>query len=956
MQSEEKLKKLFGVLPYKTLVKEIKDFSIFHLDSEGLILSWNQGAQQIFGYAEDEIINRHFSLLYTDEDRQKNIPELELKKAARDGRAEDMRWHLRKDDSLFYASGVTTALTDENGKAFGYAKIARDTTARKHMEEALEKSNRRVVNILESITDAFFTLDNEWRFNYLNKQAESLLQRSSEELLGKNIWEEFPEAVDSAFYKQYHKAVAERVTVSFYDYYPPLDTWVEVRAYPSREGLSVYLQNINERKQADELLLEQSRLANLNGDIGKALIQDDKLQNILSDCAEALVRHLDTAFARIWTLDKNENILKLQASAGMYTHLDGEHSRIPVGKYKIGLIAEERVPHLTNEVQTDSRISDKDWAKRERIESFAGYPLIVEDRLVGVMCVFARHQLTDITVEAMASISNGIANGIERKQAEEAFRESEERYRTVAETASDAILSIDEKSTILFINRAATRIFGYEVEEMIGQSLTMLMPEYLRHVHKAGLNRYVETGKRHLDWQHVEVPGLHRDGFEFPLELSFGELIKNNKHVFIGIARDISDRREVEAEREQLLESEQAARVQAEEANQLKDEFLATLSHELRTPLNAILGWSQMLQSRDMSKDDFTKALKTIERNARAQNQLIDDLLDVSRIITGKLRLDVRAVDLTDVVTAAVEAARPAAELKSIRLQTLVDPQAAPISGDADRLQQIVWNLLSNAVKFTPKGGRVQVRVERVNSHVEIVVSDTGHGIEPEFLAHVFDRFRQSDGSSSRRHGGLGLGLAIARQLVELHGGTVSVVSAGEGQGATFTVSLPLLPVRSEPASDEPRVHPAAQSAAPDGCPPELAGLRVLVVDDEADSRELLNAVLSSCGAEITAASSAAEAFELVKGGQFNVIVSDIGMPDEDGYALIKKIRELPHESGGGIPAVALTAYARAEDRIQALRANFQMHISKPVEPSELVVVVANLAGRTDNPQQDGNL
>jgi PAS domain S-box-containing protein len=953
MQSEEALKKLFGELPYKTLVKEIKDFSIFHLDSEGHILSWNEGARQTFGYAEDEIINQHFSILFTSEDKQRDVPNLELKKAKTEGQAEDVRWHIRKNGSLFFAVGVTTPLHDESGRLLGYAKIARDSTARKQIEEALEKSNRRVSNVLESITDAFFALDNAWRFSYLNKQAELLLQRPSEELLGKNIWEEFPGAINSAFGEQYHKAVAEQVTVTFNDFYVPLDTWFEVRAYPSREGLSVYFHNINERKQAEKLMLEQTRLANLTGDIGQALIQDDKLRNILTACAGTLVQHLDAAFARIWTLNKDENVLELRASAGMYTHLDGEHSRVPVGKYKIGLIARERVPHLTNDVQNDSRVSDKNWAKNEQITAFAGYPLIVEDQLVGVMCVFARHSLTDITLDAMASISNGIANAIERKQTEEAFRESEERYRTVAETASDAIISIDEKSTILFINRAATRIFGYEVEEMIGQSLTMLMPDYLRHVHEAGFERYMETGKRHLDWERVEVPGLHRDGHEFPLELSFGELKKNNRHVFIGIARDISERKQVENERERLLESEQAARTQAEEANHLKDEFLATLSHELRTPLNAILGWSQMLQSREMSEAETEKALKTIERNARSQNQLIDDLLDVSRIITGKLRLDVRAVDLTDVITAAVDAARPAAELKGIRLQTLIDPQATPISGDPDRLQQIVWNLLSNAVKFTPKGGRVQVRAERVNSHVEIVVSDTGRGIEREFLAHVFDRFRQSDGSSSRRHGGLGLGLAIAQQLVELHGGTISVQSAGEGQGSTFTVCLPLLPVRSDPASEKPRVHPAAQTIISADCPPELDGLRVLVVDDEADSRELLNAVLSSCGAQITAASSAAEAFELVQNERFDVIISDIGMPDEDGYSLIKRIRELPAERGGGLPAVALTAYARSEDRIKALRANFQMHIPKPVEPPELIVVVANLAGRTDNPKME---
>jgi signal transduction histidine kinase/ActR/RegA family two-component response regulator len=402
------------------------------------------------------------------------------------------------------------------------------------------------------------------------------------------------------------------------------------------------------------------------------------------------------------------------------------------------------------------------------------------------------------------------------------------------------------------------------------------------------------------------------------------------------------------------IEEMRHARRTAEEANRLKDEFLATLSHELRTPLNAILGWSQMLQTNNLGESEAKKALATIERNARSQNQLIEDILDVSRIVTGKLRLDVRAVDLPNVIMTAIDAVRPAAEAKNIRLQTLLDPQAGPISGDPDRLQQVVWNLLSNAVKFTPKQGRVQVRLERVNSHIEIVISDTGKGIEPEFLPYVFDRFRQSDGSMTRRHGGLGLGLAIVRQLVELHGGSVQVESSGEGQGATFTISLPLLPMRREQASDVPRVHPKVEIGTGFDCPPELSDLRVLLVDDEADSRDLLNLVLNSCGAQVTIASSAAEAFENIKRKKFDVIVSDIGMPEEDGFMLIGKIRNLTNEQGGDVPAIALTAYARAEDRVQALRSGFQMHIAKPIEPSELIVAVANLAGRMRHPKQNG--
>jgi signal transduction histidine kinase/CheY-like chemotaxis protein len=391
---------------------------------------------------------------------------------------------------------------------------------------------------------------------------------------------------------------------------------------------------------------------------------------------------------------------------------------------------------------------------------------------------------------------------------------------------------------------------------------------------------------------------------------------------------------------------------EAEAANRTKDEFLATMSHELRTPMTAILGWAQLLRSRTLDKADFERALEIVERNAQAQNKLIDDLLDISRIITGKLRLDVRAVDLAGIVGAVVDALRPTAEAKAIRLQALLDPQAGPISGDTDRLQQVIWNLLSNAIKFTPKGGRVVVSLERINSHVEVVVSDSGKGISAEFLPHVFDRFRQADGTSTRRHGGLGLGLSIVRQLVELHGGTVVVESNGDGQGATFIVQLPQMVTRQQPdAAAAPRRHPTAGGNHPSfDCPPSLKGLRVLIVDDEPDTRHLLRTVLESCGSEVAMAGSAAEALAAYAQLKPDVLISDIGMPEEDGYELIGKLRAAEAGLGVRIPAIALTAYARVEDRVRALNAGFQVHIPKPIEPVELLAVVASLTGRTGNP------
>jgi CheY-like chemotaxis protein/anti-sigma regulatory factor (Ser/Thr protein kinase) len=353
-----------------------------------------------------------------------------------------------------------------------------------------------------------------------------------------------------------------------------------------------------------------------------------------------------------------------------------------------------------------------------------------------------------------------------------------------------------------------------------------------------------------------------------------------------------------------------------------------------------------MLRTRGFGDADAAKALETIERNARAQAQLIDDLLDVSRIITGKLRIDVQPVDPNFFIEAAVEAVRPAAEAKGVRLQRIMDTGTVTVSGDPVRLQQVIWNLLSNAIKFTPKGERVQIRLERVNSHIEIAVSDSGAGIAPEFLPYVFDRFRQADQRTSRQHGGLGLGLAIVRHLVELHGGSVRAESPGKGQGSTFTVLLPVAPVYQS-VGLEKRVHPAARDTLPVyECPDRLDGLKVLVVDDEPDTREMLKVGLGQCGATVAAAGSAVEALEAIVAAVPDLLISDIGMPGEDGYELIRRVRELPDESGGRVPAIALTAYARVEDRMQALRAGYQMHVPKPVELAELVAVAASLIQR----------
>src|SRR5215510_150236 len=435
-------------------------------------------------------------------------------------------------------------------------------------------------------------------------------------------------------------------------------------------------------------------------------------------------------------------------------------------------------------------------------------------------------------------------------------------------------------------------------------------------------------------------------GDYFFIAESIAERIEEGLFLGIGVAISILSqaRLSLESKRQQLLASEQDARRAAEDANRLKDEFLSTVSHELRTPLTAINGWALMLRAGRLDAEQSARALETIVRSAKSQNQLINDLLDVSRIIAGKMRLEVAPVKLGSVIEAAIETVRPAAEAKGIRLSALLDPAADTMLGDAERLQQVVWNLLSNAVKFAPNGGRVEVRLERAYSHAEIVVADNGQGIKPEFLPHVFERFRQEDGGAKRMKGGLGLGLAIVRHIVELHGGTVRVASEGLGKGATFTVTLPIVRWRAESPA-ESRDNAAGGRLAPIN-PPSLVGARALFVDDQADARELIAMMLAERGAEVRTAVSAAEALAACDEWRPDILIADIGMPGQDGYTLMKKLRAREKLHGGHIPAIALTAYARREDHLRALSVGYEYHVPKPVDPEELMVVVASLIDR----------
>jgi PAS domain S-box-containing protein len=520
--------------------------------------------------------------------------------------------------------------------------------------------------------------------------------------------------------------------------------------------------------------------------------------------------------------------------------------------------------------------------------------------------------------------------------------EHRDRLQVTLASIGDAVLATDEQGHVQILNPVAGHLLGWAPAEAAGRPLAEvfhIVNEETRQPAEDPVEKAIRLGMIVGLSNHTVL--ISRDGREIPIEDSAAP-IKDKDGKVLGVVlvfRDVSERKLFEREQERLAEGERMARIQAEEANRSKDEFLATVSHELRNPLNAIAGWTVILRSGPADAQACLHAAEVIARNARALTRIVEDILDVSRIVTGKLHIEPRETELTPVVQAAVDAVRPAAEAKHILLETRLEP-AGPVWGDPDRLQQVVWNLVSNAVKFTPKEGKVDVRLHRVDSQVEIVVADNGPGIPGELLPHVFDRFRQADSSSTRRHGGLGLGLAIVRHLVELHGGTVAVASGGSGQGTTFTVSLPLRTLGTMPAAEPSRATPLAPTAET-----PLRGLRTLVVEDDPDSLEMVCTLLAQRGAEVQPAASTAEALAVIERWRPDLLISDLGMPEEDGYTLIRRVRALPAERGGQVPAVALSARTRPEDRIEALSAGFQMHVAKPVAPAELLAVAIALAG-----------
>jgi PAS domain S-box-containing protein len=840
-------------------ILDFAGYSMISTAPDGTIVTFNPAAAAMLGYKAEEVIGKITPAILHDPEEliaraeqfsaelgEEIEPGYEVLVAkARRNLPNEYEWtFIRKDGSRFPVMMSVTALRAGDGEIAGFLGIASDITERKLSEEAIREATAIQRAILDQATYAIVSMSADGRVLTFNPAAERMFGYKAEEVTGRplpqvvydraklaevacRLSEELGRPIEPGFQVFAVRAHARGPIEQEWDVvrkdgsvFPALISMTALRDQNGEvTGYIAIVSDITVRRREETLQQRFGRQAALRADVSVALTDNDAtLTSMLERCAQAVVDHLDAAFARIWLLNEREQMLELQASAGVYTHTDGQYARVPVGQTKIGLIAERKTPHLTNDVAGDPLVDDREWARREGMVAFAGYPLMAGDRVIGVLATFAKHVLEPDKLNALAAVADTIVQGVER--------------------------------------------------------------------------------------------------------------------------------REVEAQRTAVLEREKEARKLAEEASRLKDDFLAMISHELRAPLTAILGWAQMLRSGSLDRASAERALLTIERNAKSQAHLVGDLLDASRIATGMLSLENRPVELMGIVEAAVDAVRPSVEAKSLRMQIVLEPWVGPFNGDVERLKQVVWNLLSNAIKFTPQGGLIEVRLERLESKALLIVSDTGQGIDPEFLPNIFDRFRQADSSSKRPQGGLGLGLAIVKHIVELHGGAIYAYSRGAGQGSDFMVTLPLAVQSAN--GEASMMWPVRPEGQEETRSTTLKGVRVLIVDDEHDTREVLGVMLSRYGTEVRAAGSAAEAMEVFRQWKPDVLVSDVGMPEEDGYAFIGRIRALAPEEGGDVPAIALTAFAAAQDKERALAAGFQQHLAKPIEPVNLARVVARILGRSE--------
>ena len=785
-----------------------------------------------------------------------------------------------------------------------------DISDRKRTEEELRQKNAILNVINESAPTPIFVKDREGRIIYANPATLEIMGKPASEVIGGRDLDLYPVVELAVTVTENDRRIMESgKTEVLEESHDGIRTFLVMKApYHNQAGEVIGLigisSDITNRKRAEIELQEQTKL----------------LQVIIDSIGDGL----------ILANQQGEFVLFNQAAVGVFGPLTNEKSSEEWSSTYGLFLADQKTLFPNDELPLARAIKGEYvndvevFVRRENAEncwvSISGYPVVdISNEINGGVIV-----CRDIT---------------ERKQSEAALLESEARFRYMANNAPFMVWVTDSTGYCTFLSDNWYEFTGQTEETALGFG-------WINAVHsedrEQAMNVFLRAHES-LEPYRTEFRLGRRDcRYSWVLDAAAPRFTESGQFEgFIGSAIDITERKQVETERDMVLQLEQTARAEAERANRIKDEFLAVLSHELRSPLNPILGWSQLLQGGKLSPAKTTKALETIERNARLQSQLIEDLLDVSRILQGKLRLNVAPVNVATIILSALETVQLAAESKQIQIQTILNPDVGLVLGDTGRLQQIVWNLLSNAVKFTPESGRVEVRLTQIPHQVQIQVTDTGKGIVPDFLPYVFEHFRQEDGATTRKFGGLGLGLAIVRQLIELHGGTVFAESPGEGQGATFTVRLPLL--NDDSRTQQPEAVNSSQS--PDMSSLPLAGLRILVVDDEPDSRDFVAFVLQESGAEVISLSSAAEALESIGSAAPDLIISDIGMPEMDGYMLIDRIRSQLGAKSRELVAIALTAYAGEANERQILQAGFNKHLSKPIDPSELVATVARAMG-----------
>lgn len=817
------------------------DDAIISKNLQGIVTSWNAGAERIFGYTAEEMVGNSITLLIPPE-RQAEEPEI-LQKLQRGERVEHFdTQRVRKDGERVEVALSISPVRNDAGVIIGASKIARDITLRKRREEQLaaQKAKLETLNRLSMALTAELDL-------------EKLVQAVTD------AGREMSGATFGAF---------------FYNMI--------------RKGEEEYM------------------LYTLSGAPREAFEKFDMPRNT-------------PIFAPTFAGKCTVRLGNVRKDA-RYGQVPPHHG-MPAGHLPVTSYLAVPVTSISGEVIGGL---------------FYGHPepdVFTEESEKFVETIAAQAAVAMDNARLYADLQQKLK---EQQEMQKALRESEEMSSNVLNSSGDCIKVLDLDGKLISMNPTGLTLFELDdLEGVIGASWAGLWPEEMRPALVGAMHAAALGGTGRFQGLCKTAKGVPKwwDVIVSPLRDAEGKVVR-----LTATSRDISEQRK-------SAEEARSAAAEAEKQSRMKDEFLATLSHELRTPLQSILGWTQLLLFEDCDAAEVRLGIEVIDRNANAQTRIIEDLLDMSRILSGKVRLDVQRVDLAAVIEAAVETVRPAAQAREIRLQAILDPLAKPVSGDPNRLQQIFWNLLSNAIKFTPSGGKVQILLERVNSHLEVSVTDSGMGISADFLPYVFERFRQADSTSTRRHGGLGLGLAIVKHLTELHGGSVRAKSPGENKGTTFTVLLPLAVLHMEP-EESGRRHPAAGDSKAPIPLPRLDGCSLLVVDDEEDARNLLSRMLTKAGAEVRMAGSVRQALELWQQAVPDVLISDIGMPEEDGYALVRTIRSMPAKKGGGVPAIALSAYTRTEDRIQAISAGFQMHLSKPADALELLTMVHSLAER----------